>query len=80
MHESGAPPGSRAGEVCARRSPRANPSAPAAWAHDPRAGPAWEEAASSQPPARLARLARPEPAYLVCWGSVHGACSRDGPA
>lgn len=31
-------------------------------------------------PGPPARLAQPQPAYLLCWGSVHGACSRNGPA
>lgn len=34
----------------------------------------------SSDPQLPARPARPKPAYLVCGGSVHGACSRNGPA
>lgn len=55
MQESGAPPGSRAREVCALRTPRA----PAVRAHARRLGSAWQEAATTRP-------GRPSPSPRTC--------------
>lgn len=69
--------GNNAAERGAAGLPRPrNPGTPAVRAQAWRPGPAGRR----RPPQPPARLARPQPAYLLCWGSVHGACSRNGPA